>query len=305
LARISFAEGMRPNNSFPMDFIAMDRRPDTALILVGHGSTTNPDSSEPNHLLADAIRARSLFDEVHCCFWKEEPLMREVLHMVSSSQVYVVPNFISEGYFTQTVIPRELELTEAITRRGGMTIRYCEPVGNHPLMTSVLLKRAAETAPGIAPDETSLLIVGHGTNLNDNSAKAAKSQVALISAMGLYAEVLPAYMEESPLISDWDIMTSQQNVVVLPFFISDGLHSYQDIPVLLGIREEVGPAASQSEVFKSNPHALRGKNLFYGSAIGTDPMMAEVILDQVKAFDLTHNEQTATNEQLITSSADV
>ena len=50
-------------------------------------------------------------------------------------------------------------------------------------------------------------------------------------------------------------------------------------------REEVGPAASQSEVFKTNHHALRGKNLFYGSAIGTDPMMAEVVLDQVKAFD--------------------
>jgi sirohydrochlorin cobaltochelatase len=80
-------------------------------------------------------------------------------------------------------------------------------------------------------------------------------------------------------------MTSRENVVVLPFFISDGLHSYQDIPVLLGIREEVGPAASQSEVFQSNHHALRGKNLFYGSAIGTDPMMADVMLDQVAAFD--------------------
>ena len=270
----------------------MDRRPDTALIIVGHGSTTNPDSSEPNHLLADAIRSRGIFDEVLCCFWKEEPSMREILHTISSPEVYVVPNFISEGYFTQTVIPRELELEGPITKRDGMTIRYCEPVGNHPSMTSVLLKRAAETAPDISPAETSLLIVGHGTNLNDNSAKAAKTQVALLSALGLYAEVLPAYMEEAPLISDWDTMTSQRNVVVLPFFISDGLHSYQDIPVLLGIREEVGPAASQSEVFKTNPHALRGKNLFYGSAIGTDPMMAEVVLDQVKAFDAKHATQS-------------
>jgi sirohydrochlorin cobaltochelatase len=78
-------------------------------------------------------------------------------------------------------------------------------------------------------------------------------------------------------------------VVVIPFFISDGLHSYQDIPVLLGIRDEIGPAASQSEVFMSNPHSLHGKNLYYGSAIGTDPMMAEVILDQVKAFDTKYH----------------
>jgi sirohydrochlorin cobaltochelatase len=270
--------------------IFMEKRPGTALVIVGHGSTTNPDSSEPNHLLADAIRAQGIFDEVLCCFWKEEPSMREILHSVSSPDVYIVPNFISEGYFTQTVIPRELELEGFMTRRNGKTIRYCEPVGNHSSMTEVLLKRARETAPGIPESETSLLIVGHGTNLNDNSAKAAKSQCRIISEMGLYPEVLPTYMEEAPLISDWASMTSQQNVVVIPFFISDGLHSYQDIPVLLGIREEVGPAASQSAVFKSNPHNLHGKNLFYGSAIGTDPMMARVLLDQVRAFDLGKRE---------------
>jgi sirohydrochlorin cobaltochelatase len=264
----------------------MERLPGSALVIVGHGSTTNPDSSEPNHLLADSIRAKAIFDEVFCCFWKEEPSMRDVLHSVTSKDVYIVPNFISEGYFTQTVIPRELGLTGPLTHRDGKAIRYCEPVGNHESMTEVLLKRARETAPGVPTKETSLLIVGHGTNLNDNSAKAAKKQVSLMAGMGLYAEVLPAYMEEAPLVSDWAAMTTQENVVVIPFFISDGLHSYQDIPVLLGIREEVGPAASQSEVFKSNPHRLRDKNLFYGSAIGTDPMMEKVILDQVKAFDL-------------------
>jgi sirohydrochlorin cobaltochelatase len=69
---------------------------------------------------------------------------------------------------------------------------------------------------------------------------------------------------------------------VIPFFISDGLHSYQDIPVLLGLREEIGPAASESDVFKHNPHHLQGKILFYGSAIGTDPGMADVVLDQLQ-----------------------
>ena len=74
---------------------------------------------------------------------------------------------------------------------------------------------------------------------------------------------------------------------MIPFFISDGLHSYQDIPVLLGIRKDVGPAASQSEVFNQNPHHLLGKNLYYGSAIGNDPRMATVVLDQVRGFEMT------------------
>jgi sirohydrochlorin cobaltochelatase len=92
-------------------------------------------------------------------------------------------------------------------------------------------------------------------------------------------------MEEQPFIADWDQLSPTPNVVVVPFFISDGLHSYQDIPVLLGIETDVGPAASQREVFRHNPHALRGKNLYYSSAIGTERLLADVILDQISDFD--------------------
>ncbi len=211
--------------------------------------------------------------------------MREVLRMIESDEVYVVPDFISEGYFTRTVIPRELGLAGPLTMRGRRTIKYCEPVGSHPRMTEVLLRRARETARGVPGIETSLIIVGHGTALNDNSAVAAKEQVRRIAAMGLYGEVIAAYMEEPPLISEWDQLTRCPNVLVLPFFIADGLHSYQDIPVLLGIEEEGQPAASQREVFRRNPYDARGRQLYYASAVGTEPMMAEIILDQVEAFD--------------------
>ena len=152
-------------------------------------------------------------------------------------------------------------------------------------MTDLLLQRAAEVAPGVPPSETTLFIVGHGTNLNDNSAVAAKREVERIRERGVYAQVLNAYMEEAPLIADWAELAKQPNVVVVPFFIADGLHSYQDIPVLLGIEAEVGPAASRSAFFRQNPHRLRGRSLYYASSIGTEPQFAEVILDQVAAFD--------------------
>ncbi len=268
-----------------------ERKPGSALVIVGHGSTVNPDSAVPTWDHADAIRRKGLFAEVQTAFWKEEPGLRQVLYTVESEEVYIVPNFISEGYFTQRVIPRELGLEGPITRRGNQTLFYCDPVGVHPEMTRVLLHRAAEVAPGVPTQETSLLIVGHGTALNDNSAVAAKQQVRAIGALGLYGEVLATYMEEPPLIADWAKLTRCPNVVVVPFFISDGLHSYQDIPVLLGFEEEVGPALSQREVLWRNPHALAGKALYYASAIGTEPLFAEVILDQVAAFDAAHRQK--------------
>lgn len=266
-------------------------KPDCALLIVGHGSTENPDSSTPYFDHADEIRRRRLFREVHCCFWKEEPSMREALYMIDSDEVYIVPDFISEGYFTQDVIPREFNLTGPTNVVAGKTLHYCLPVGVHPSMTGLILRRAREVAPGVDPADATLIITGHGTGLNQNSTKAIKDQVDQIIAAGAgYHTVADAYMEEQPFIAEWDKMAATPNVIVVPFFISDGLHSYQDIPVLLGIEPEVGPAASQREVFRHNPHHLRGKTLYYSSAIGTERLIADVILDQVRDFDLAHQQ---------------
>ena len=264
-------------------------KPTSALLIVGHGSTENPDSSTPYFDHADEIRSRGLFGEVHCCFWKEEPSMREAIYMIDSDEIYVVPDFISEGYFTQDVIPRELQLNGPSTLVRGKTFHYCLPVGVHRSMTDLILRRAQEVAAGIDPTTTTLIITGHGTGLNQNSTKAIRDQVDLIAASGAgYAAVLDAYMEEPPFIAEWDKMSDTPNVIVVPFFISDGLHSYQDIPVLLGMEDEVGAAASQREVFRHNPHHLRGKTLYYTSAIGTERLLADVILDQISDFDKIH-----------------
>jgi len=264
-------------------------KPNSALLIVGHGSTENPDSSTPYFDHAEEIRKRGLFAEVHVCFWKEEPSMREALLMIDAPEVYIVPDFISEGYFTQDVIPRELQLDGPTTVRHGKTLHYTLPVGVHRSMTDLILRRAREVAPDAAPEDTTLIITGHGTGLNENSTKAIRNQADLIAESGAgYKLVTDAYMEEQPFIAGWDKMSETPNVVVVPFFISDGLHSYQDIPVMLGIEAEVGPAASQTEVFRQNPHHLRGKTLYYSSAIGTEPLIADVILDQISDFDAKH-----------------
>ncbi|HEY2046826.1 MAG TPA: CbiX/SirB N-terminal domain-containing protein [Candidatus Udaeobacter sp.] len=293
----------------------MNRTRDAALLIVAHGSTVNPDSSAPTLAHAGEIRRREVFADVECAFWKEEPSLRDALFLFdpeSIREVYVVPNFISEGYFTQTVVPRELELSGRITKRSdGQLWRYCEPVGNHPLMTELLLKRARDVAPDAAPTETSLLIVAHGTDLNENSAVAAKREAEKIRARGKYAAVLNVYMEELPLVSDWSKLTETANVVVVPFFISDGLHSYEDIPRLLGITDghpersgakSKDPAelpegfssgsvdfarddvrTNKRSVFRTKPYKIDDRSLFYASSIGTDPGVVDIIIEQANA----------------------
>jgi len=265
----------------------MTSKDKTALLIVAHGSTVNSNSSAPTLAHAAEIRRRRIFADVQCAFWKEEPSLRDARFFFADEtmhEVFVVPNFISEGYFTQTVIPRELELDGPITTRtNGQIWIYCEPVGNNPLVTELLLARAHEIAPDVEPSETALLIVAHGTELNDNSAVAAKREAERIRARGEFATVANAYMEESPLIAEWDQLTSAPNVIVVPFFIADGLHSYEDIPKLLGIE------CQGMDVFRKNPHRIRGRSLYYGKAIGTDPRFADVIIEQtLNARNVSH-----------------
>ena len=274
----------------------MNSNQHSGLLIVAHGSTVNPDSSAPTLAHAVEIWRRKIFADVECAFWKEEPSLRDAKFLFdpeSIREVYVVPNFISEGYFTQTVVPRELELKGPTTKRlSGQTWNYCEPVGNHPMMTELLLKRARDVAPDAVPAKTSLLIVAHGTDLNENSAVAAKREAERIRALSKYATVLNVYMEEPPLVSDWRKLTKTENVIVVPFFISDGLHSYQDIRRLLGIKKQRLPSGRRrpdvrpgngpplKEVFRGNPYVIDGRSLFYAPSIGTDPGFADIILEQ-------------------------
>ncbi len=258
-----------------------------ALLIVGHGSTVNADSSTPTYDHAWTLRKSNHFSEVHECFWKEEPNFHQCLGQIEAETIYIVPNFISSGYFTEQVIPRELELEGPITERNDQTFYYCEPVGLHESMTEVLLHRAQEVVASSGktvrdPQNTCLFIFGHGTNLNENSTKIIEHQVERIRSRNLYGECQFAYMEEPPLVKDWKTLTHKPEVVAVPFFIADGLHSFIDIPVLLGLTEEGQPLQTK------NPHHIEGRDLWYANAIGTEPLIADLILAQIKKFNETH-----------------
>ncbi|HEY8965188.1 MAG TPA: CbiX/SirB N-terminal domain-containing protein [Candidatus Methylacidiphilales bacterium] len=280
-------------SSAPLDLDAFrERHRADALVVAGHGSTVNADSSTPTFRHADRLRELGLFAEVHEAFWKEEPNFRFALAQVEAERVYIVPDFISSGYFTEEVIPREFGIDLArgpVARRDGKTLCYCEPVGLHPAMTDVLLERAAEVvrASGhgpLPPEETALFVIGHGTGLNENSTKIVHEQAARIAALRppRYAACHAAFMEQEPFVKEWAALTDRPNVVAVPFFIADGLHSYEDIPVLLGMTGNV-----REEGFR-NPHALGGRKLWYAPALGNDPRIADVIAAQVAKFDALH-----------------
>ena len=269
---------------------------DSALVLVAHGSTLNADSAKPAHQHAEELRSRRLFAEVRVGFLKQQPGVGGVLRGVTARRVFIVPLFISEGYFTGKILPAELGFRanddksfERVRQDGGQSLHYCEPVGTHASMTAALLARAGgvvEQHPfphAPKPGETTLIIAGHGTAKNENSRKAIEQQVALIGARREYADVRAVFLEEEPRVESCYELATTRNIVVVPFFISDGLHSREDIPMKLGEPEKrVQQRLAKGQPTWVNPTERHGKRVWYSASIGTEPFIAEVILERVR-----------------------
>jgi sirohydrochlorin cobaltochelatase len=268
---------------------------DAALMLLGHGSTQNDDSCVPVFQHAAELRRRKLFAEVREAFWKQPPQVEQVLAKIVAPRVFIVPIFISEGYFSEEVIPRELgfDLTDEpasrVTQHTSRITHYCKPIGTHASMTFVLLARADEVVtrhpfprtPKLG--DTTLIIAGHGTERCENSRKAIEQQAELIRALDLYDGVHAVFMEETPRIGDCYALAQTRNLVVVPFFISDGLHCTEDIPVLLGEPQRlVGQRLRAGQAAWRNPTERHGKLVWYAKAVGTEPHVAEVILERVR-----------------------
>lgn len=267
----------------------------STLVLLGHGSTLNAQSSAATRLHADAVRRSGRFGQVVEGYWKQEPSFAGVLRSAWHDEVFVVPFFVSEGYFTEQVIPRELglPLSSGIGRPGTyqvgrQRVHYCGPVGTHPSMTRVVEERALETIrlhPGPRgvpePSEVSLFVAGHGTTKSENSRRAVEDHVASIAAGGGFHDVHAVFMEESPRIGDAVSMARTDNVVMVPFFLSDGLHAQEDIPVLLGANPEVVRARVREGVHGwENPTERDGRRVWYARAVGDAPGMADVIVER-------------------------
>jgi sirohydrochlorin cobaltochelatase len=219
-----------------------------------------------------------------------------VLASLSPSRIFLVPLFISEGYFSEQVIPRALGLRDEgqgefarVQRRDSQTLLYCKPVGTHERMTAVLLARAREIV-GKHPfpraprcNETALFIAGHGTEEDENSRGAIERQVELIRGLNLYASVHAVFLEEEPRVSSCYQIAQAGNIVIVPFFISDGLHVREDIPVMLGEAERlVQQRLRNGQPMWRNPTERKGKRVWYSCSAGSEPQIVEVILERVR-----------------------
>jgi len=229
-----------------------------ALVLVGHGSSKNPNTRKPLERMVSEIKKRKLYEEVACGFLKEDSRICQVLTPLNSEQITVVPFFISDGYYTRNVIPTCLKKNETTVEN---RVRYTSAVGSHPLFADLIVKHA-ESSGWQRGD--ALVVLGHGTPKNPASGVNVYLQSERIRRKYPKEELLTAFIDEAPFITDAWTLCKARRIYIVPLFIGDGWHVTETIPEDLGLKKT--RAEKQGRMMKMT------------SAVGTDPGLVDVVL---------------------------
>lgn len=241
------------------------------VILAAHGSRREP--------AANAIvqeHARRLQEEFGCgtvkaTFRQGTPHFGEILDSISVDAVTVVPFFAADGYYTRTVLPRELSLNQ---RYPQMRVRFTEAVGNHPRIPPLVDQRVRQVMRQfhLKAKQTALIVVGHGTRRHASSSASTRALVEDLKKFGVCSEVHPAFLDEPPQLEEVFRTLSRPQAVVFPFFMGGSYHVLQDLPGRLGMDHLVGiPFPAQA--------TRAGQQVVFDQAIGSDEGMTSIIAE--------------------------
>jgi sirohydrochlorin cobaltochelatase len=118
------------------------------LIIIGHGTERNSNSSEVIYRVSRQAGEAGVFGHVKTGFLDQEPEVGEVLGAMEEDTVVLVPFFVAEGWHTQETIPDDLGINRpavsTVTEKDGRVIFYAAPVGTFPEIADIVLQRARE-----------------------------------------------------------------------------------------------------------------------------------------------------------------
>lgn len=250
---------------------------DTTLVLAAHGSTRKSSSSRTAYLHAERIRKRNIFAEVREAFLKQDPVLEDVLADVCALKVRpkirLVPFMASKGHITDQVLAAKIA--------GDSRAVITESVGTHPLILQTIQARLSAflEAGGINADGVTVLVVGHGAKKNRSGANQLGTLAAALSKAACPTAAEAVFLEQEPLLDDWRNVTDAETVIVLPFFMSGGLHGARDIPELLGLDPDGhGLAGLEKSEKPAGPFELCGRKVYLFRPLGYEPVMTEIII---------------------------
>lgn len=195
----------------------------TALV-VAHGQPSDPAPAEAEMSALGAAVARHLPGwRIGAATLAGPGALEAAVKALDRPQVF--PFFLSDGYFTRSVIPRRL------TAVG---------LGDLPILTAFGLRRdthvlagrialGACRAQGWDPSDTTLILAAHGSAASRASAEATMETANHLRRVTGLADIRCGFIEEPPFIAEV-FATAPDRTICLPLFAARWGHVSDDLP---------------------------------------------------------------------------
>ena len=215
---------------------------------------------------AERLAEGAYFASVDVGLLYGEPSAKQVAQRLPQEPLFVVPFFLAGGHYPSRAVPALFERDGPNAKGRGPV--FCQPVGLHPRLADLVSERALDA---LAPldwqaADTTLLLIGHGSEKSPASWQATETQARRIRRRAQFRQVTTAYLEQTPHLEDL-LALLRGPVVAVGLFAGDGAHAGRDIPALL--------------------QGYDGGSVIYLGAVGSDAAMADLVLAQVAAADPT------------------
>ena len=242
------------------------------LLLAAHGSS-RLNGNNPVLPLSEKLSDRNIFNKVLYAFLQQQPQLDDVLSQIQTQELSVIPMFSGFGYITEKLIPKALGQVSS-----KIKVRLFDPIGIHSEIPVIMAKQVLSIIKKYAlePAKVSVLIVAHGHTKSSQNADQTKVLACNLKKLMNRIEISTAFIEETPLISDWTQITTTKCVIVVPYLVGGGLHTQEDIPIMLGMI-----SGDYEKTPVSGPHNIQGRTIWYCRPFGFDEALAEIIIKLV------------------------
>jgi len=247
---------------------------------MGHGSTMGFNKSVMERH-AEILRERG-HPNVRVGFNEaSSPLIDQALSDMARAgvdEVVCIPFFIASGLHVIRDMPGKLGIPEGASEGTALAdgrqvkVHYERPFGKDPLLTDLLEAKARELDKG---GKVGVLLVSHGSRLPHNR-EIALHHADELRRRGLNVEATFNEYNEPDLDDSLERMLASgvDQVVVLPLFISLGMHLVKEIPARLHLDE----GGSSGTIERDGRQVL----ISMASPLGPDPRLSDLLEARIR-----------------------
>lgn len=232
--------------------------PATDVLIVSHGSPSDPDPQEQFiWSLAGAV-AKSSGAKVRGATLAKADALDDAVRGLRSPMVF--PHFMADGWFVSTNLPNRLG------RTGLRDWRMLPPLGLLPGLPALASARlmAEMQSLGLPSGQTTLILAAHGSPSDPRPAEATRAFATALEASGLFCEIRLGFVDEEPGLQT--AAKGPGDAIVLPFFAARAGHVLEDLPEGLSAAGYDGAVLEPIGIWEEIPALISETLLSQGAA---------------------------------------